>query len=160
MRIAVYPGSFDPITNGHINIIERASKLFDKVIIAVLVNIDKKGLFTIDERVAIIQKVVKKYSNVEVKYFQGLLIDFMNREEARIVIKGLRTVTDFEYEVPMALINNSLDSNIETLFMLSDPQYSYISSSAIKQIANFGGDVKKFIPKEIVEIVINRINGY
>ncbi|MPQ42438.1 pantetheine-phosphate adenylyltransferase [Clostridium tarantellae] len=160
MRIAVYPGSFDPITNGHVNIIERSSKLFDKVIIAVLINIDKKGLFQIDERVEIIKKVVECYSNVEVKCFNGLLIDFMHREEANILIKGLRTVTDFEYEVPMALINNELDKNIETLFMLSDPTYSYISSSAIKQIAKFGGCVDKFIPKQILEIFNYKIKGY
>lgn len=157
MRVGVYPGSFDPITKGHLDLIERAARKFDKVIVAVLININKKGMFSIEERVNLIEKCVAKYNNVEVKSFNGLLIDFVRKEKADVIIKGLRSVTDFEYEFQMALMNRELANEVETIFMVTSPNYSYISSSAIKQIASFNGEIKNFVPKEIVEDLEERI---
>ncbi|WP_300261530.1 pantetheine-phosphate adenylyltransferase [Clostridium sp.] len=157
MRVGVYPGSFDPITKGHLDLIERASSKFDKVIVAVLININKKGMFSIEERVNLIEKCVAKYNNVEVKSFNGLLIDFVRKEKADVIIKGLRSVTDFEYEFQMALMNRELANEVETVFMVTSPNYSYISSSAIKQVASFNGEIKNFVPKEIVEDLEERI---
>lgn len=157
MRVGVYPGSFDPITKGHLDLIERAVSKFDKVIVAVLININKKGMFSIEERVNLIEKCVAKYNNVEVKSFNGLLIDFVRKEKADVIIKGLRSVTDFEYEFQMALMNRELANEVETVFMVTSPNYSYISSSAIKQVASFNGEIKNFVPKEIVEDLEERI---
>jgi Phosphopantetheine adenylyltransferase (EC 2.7.7.3) len=157
MRIAVYPGSFDPITNGHEDIIKRASKIFDLVIVGVLVNPDKKGLFQIHERVELINRVIKPYNNVVVESFSGLLINFMKRKDAKVIIKGLRAVSDFEYEFQMALMNNKLDDSIETLFMMTSAQYSYLSSSSVKQVAMFGGCIKGLVPDVIINDVLNKI---
>jgi pantetheine-phosphate adenylyltransferase len=157
MRIAVYPGSFDPITNGHEDIIKRAAGVFDEVIVAVLVNPDKKGLFSIEERVDLIKKVVEPYNNVKVESFSGLLINFMKSKEAKVIIKGLRAVSDFEYEFQMALMNNKLDDSIETLFMMTSAQYSYLSSSSVKQVAMFGGCIKGLIPDSIINNVLTKI---
>lgn len=157
MRVGVYPGSFDPITKGHLDLIERVASKFDKVIVAVLININKKGMFSIEERVNLIEKCVAKYNNVEVKSFNGLLIDFVRKEKADVIIKGLRSVTDFEYEFQMALMNRELANEVETVFMVTSPNYSYISSSAIKQVASFNGEIKNFVPKEIVEDLEERI---
>ncbi|MDR5586930.1 MULTISPECIES: pantetheine-phosphate adenylyltransferase [Clostridium] len=156
MKVAVYPGSFDPITNGHLDIIERGSKVFDKLIIGVLVNVDKKGLFEIEERVELIKKVTKHIKNVEVLSFNGLLIDFLKANNANVILKGLRAVSDFEYEFKMALMNNKLDPNIETVFMMTSAQYSYLSSSSVKQVAKFGGCIEGLVPKEIISDVIRR----
>ncbi|PWX28127.1 pantetheine-phosphate adenylyltransferase, partial [Clostridium perfringens] len=134
-----------------------AASKFDKVIVAVLININKKGMFSIEERVNLIEKCVAKYNNVEVKSFNGLLIDFVRKEKADVIIKGLRSVTDFEYEFQMALMNRELANEVETIFMVTSPNYSYISSSAIKQIASFNGEIKNFVPKEIVEDLEERI---
>lgn len=158
MKRVVYPGSFDPITNGHIDIIERASKIFDEVVVVVLVNVDKKGLFSIDERVKLIEKVVECYKNVKVESFNGLLIDFMKEKDAKLIIKGLRAVSDFEYEFQMALMNNKLDSSIETVFMMTSAQYSYLSSSSVKQVAKFGGCIKGLVPDYIIPDIIKKIN--
>ena len=128
MRVAIYPGSFDPITSGHINIIERSSEIFDEVIVAVLVNSEKKSLFTIDERVDLIRRVVKKYKNIKVESFQGLLANYMKDNNYNIIIKGLRAISDFEYEIQMAQINSKLAEKVETLFMMTDEKYSYVSS--------------------------------
>lgn len=157
MRRAVYPGSFDPITNGHLDIIKRASKIFDEVIVVVLVNVDKKGLFPVDERVKLIEKSIVQYANVRVAGFNGLLIDFMKRNDSKVIIKGLRAVSDFEYEFQMALMNNKLDSSIETLFMMTNAEYSYLSSSSVKQVAKFGGCIKGLVPDVILEDVMNKI---
>ncbi|MBW6409777.1 pantetheine-phosphate adenylyltransferase [Clostridium weizhouense] len=157
MKVAVYPGSFDPITNGHLDIIERGAKVFDKLIIGVLVNVDKKGLFEIEERVELIKRVTKHLKNVEVVSFNGLLIDFLRDKEAQVILKGLRAVSDFEYEFKMALMNNKLDPNIETVFMMTSTQYSYLSSSSVKQVAKFGGCIEGLVPKEIIPDVMSRI---
>ena len=157
MRVAIYPGSFDPITNGHLDIISRGSKIFDKLIVGVLVNIDKKGLFTIEERVELIKKVTKHLPNVEVICFTGLLVDLAKQYEAKVILKGLRAVSDFEYEFQMALMNSQLDPNIETLFMMTSSEYSYLSSSSVKQVAKFGGKINGLIPDEIITEVYNKI---
>lgn len=159
MKIAVYPGSFDPVTNGHLDIIERGAKVFDELIVAVLVNVEKKGLFNVDERVKLIERVTKNYKNVKVESFNGLLIDFMKEKNAHVILKGLRAVSDFEYEFQMALMNNKLDPEVETVFMMTNAQYSYLSSSAVKQVAKFGGCIKGLIPDEIIPDVIKKIKG-
>lgn len=157
MNIAVYPGSFDPITNGHLDIIERASQVFDKVVVGILVNPDKKGLFSIEEREKLISRVVKDMPNVEVRSFSGLLVDFMNKENIKVIIKGLRAMSDFEYEFQMALMNKKLNSDIETLFMMTCAEYSYLSSSSVKQVAMFGGCIKELVPDEIVDDIFRKL---
>ena len=159
MRVAIYPGSFDPITNGHLDIIERGSKVFDKLIVGVLVNIDKVGLFSIEERVELIKRVTSHLENVEVVSFNGLLVDLAKKNNARVILKGLRAVSDFEYEFQMALMNSQLDSEVETLFMTTSAANSFLSSSSVKQVAKFGGDIKGLVPDEIIDDVIKKIKG-
>jgi len=159
MNIAVYPGSFDPVTNGHLDIIKRATKVFDKVIIVVLINPEKKGLFQAEERVGFIRRVTSSLPNVTVEYYSGLLINFMKEKEAKVILKGLRAVSDFEYEFQMSLMNNKLDPTIETIFMMTKAEYSFFSSSAVKQVAIFGGCIKGLIPDEIVAEVMLKINN-
>ena len=155
MRIAVYPGSFDPITNGHLDIIERACKIFDKVVVGVLKNKNKKPRFTAEERVMLIEKVTSRLPNVSVASFDGLLVDFARENNANVIIKGLRTVNDFEYEFQMALLNKALDSECETMFMMTNSKYSYISSSMVNELASYKGDLAGLVPTEI----INHIKG-
>ncbi|MGI5997950.1 MAG: pantetheine-phosphate adenylyltransferase [Lutispora sp.] len=150
MRIGVYPGSFDPVTNGHLDIIERASKLFDKLIVAVLINNNKSPMFTVEKRLEFLKESCKGINNIEVASFDGLLIEFMKEKNAHTIIKGLRAVSDFEYEFQMALMNRKLNPEIETIFMMTSNKYSYLSSSLIKEVAKFGGCVKGLIP-EVVE---------
>lgn len=156
MKRAVYPGSFDPITNGHLDIIKRASEIFDEVIVGVLVNPDKNGLFDITERVNLIKKSTYNISNVRVESFTGLLIDFMKKTDTKIIVKGLRAISDFEYEFQMAMLNNKLNSNIETVFLMTSEKNSYISSSSIKQIAMFGGSITDFVPEMIVNDILDK----
>lgn len=159
MRVAIYPGSFDPVTNGHLDIITRGSKVFDKLIVGVLVNIDKVGLFSIEERVELIKRVTKHLDNVEVVSFNGLLVDLAKKNDARVILKGLRAVSDFEYEFQMALMNSQLDSDVETLFMTTSAANSFLSSSSVKQVAKFGGKINGLVPDEIVDDVIRKIKG-
>ena len=153
MRIAVYPGSFDPITNGHLDIIERASKIFDKVVVGVLNNKNKKPKFTSEERVMLIKKGTKHLPNVETASFDGLLVDFAREHSASVIIKGLRTVNDFEYEFQMALLNKTLDNDCETMFMMTNSKYSYISSSMVNELAGYNGDLAGLVPTDIIHYI-------
>jgi pantetheine-phosphate adenylyltransferase len=159
MRIAVYPGSFDPITNGHLDIINRSSKVFDEVIVAVLINPQKKELFDIEERVKLIKNVVKDIPNVKVESFSGLLINFMSKKKSKVIIKGLRAVSDFEYEFQMSLMNSKLDPNIETVFMMASAGNSFLSSSSVKQVAMFGGCIRDLVPDVIIPDITNKIKN-
>jgi len=154
MKVGIYPGSFDPITLGHLDIIIRASKLVDKLIIGVLKNNSKNPLFTIEERVELIRRVLSEradITNIQVDAFDGLLIDFAAKENASIIVRGLRAITDFEYELQIAQTNQKLNEKIDTIFFTTNVEYSYLSSSAVKEIASFGGDIKQFVPGCIVK---------
>ena len=148
--LAVYPGSFDPLTNGHVDIISRGARLFDRIIVAILVNAEKSPLFTMDERVDITRSVFKTHSNVEVDTFDGLLVDYVERRNAQVIVRGLRAVSDFEFEFQMALMNRRLRPAIETVFMMPAEQYTYISSRLIKEVFSLGGRVHGLVP-ELVE---------
>jgi pantetheine-phosphate adenylyltransferase len=148
--LAVYPGTFDPLTNGHVDIIERGARLFDRIIVAILVNAEKAPLFSMAERVDIARKVFKDHANVEVDTFDGLLVDYVAKRQANVLVRGLRAVSDFEYEFQMALMNRRLNPAIETVFMMPAEQYSYISSRLIKEVFALGGRVHGLVP-ELVE---------
>lgn len=156
-RIVICPGSFDPVTLGHIDIITRASKLFDKVIVAVLINMDKKPSFTIEERISFLKETLKDLPNVEIVGFDGLLADYAKERGATAVVKGLRAVTDFEYEFQMALTNKELNPELETIFLTTEARNMYLSSSMVKQVASWGGDISNFVPSSIHEKIINRL---
>ena len=157
MKIAVYPGSFDPITCGHLDIIKRSCELFDKVIVAVLNNTQKSPLFSVAERVELIKKCTKDIPNCEVESFSGLLVDFVHQSGANIVIRGLRAISDFEYEFQMALLNKKLAPYIETVFMVTNLNCLYISSSVVKEICHFGGNADGLIPNEIINDIKDKI---
>ena len=151
MKIAIYPGSFDPITNGHLDILERALKLFDKVVITIARNSAKNPLFTEKERIALIHKATKDYRNVEVDSFDGLLVRYVQKKNAIAVVRGLRAMTDFEYELQMALMNRKLDEKMETVFLMPNEKYTYLSSNFVREIARLGGDVSKFVPPVVLK---------
>lgn len=157
MRTAICPGSFDPVTLGHIDIITRASKLFDRVIVAVLVNMEKKPWFTIDERIDLLKKAACHIPNVEITGFDGLLVDFAARNNASAIVKGLRAVSDFEYEFQMALTNRKLAPETETLFLTTSSENMYLSSSTVKQVGLWGGDIAPFVPECVREEILMRI---
>lgn len=146
MKRAITPGTFDPITSGHIDIITRASQLFDEVIVAVAASNKKGPLFSLEERVSLAKEAVSHLSNVKVIPFEGLLVEFAHEQEASVLVKGLRAITDFEYEFQMTAMNYQLAANLETLFIMSPPQYMYLSSSVVREIASLGGDVSQFVP--------------
>ncbi len=158
MRIALCPGSYDPVTVGHINIIERAAKLFDKVIVLVMVNPTKEGVFSADERVELIDKCITHLPNVEADSYVGLVADYARDSGACALVKGLRAVSDFEYEFQMAMVNKKLHPELETFFISTDSQYMYYSSSAVRQIGMFGGSLEGFLPPEIEKDVVDRLD--
>jgi len=147
--VAVYPGSFDPVTYGHLDILNRSLELFDKIIIAVALNIEKTGLFTFEERAELIKASLKETDNVVVDSFQGLLVDYVKKVNARFVIRGLRAMSDFEYEFQMASMNRNLDAQMDTIFMMTSKDYFFVSSRTIKEVAIFGGDVTEFVPEAV-----------
>jgi pantetheine-phosphate adenylyltransferase len=148
--VAVYPGSFDPLTNGHVDIIRRGSRLFDRIIVAILINVEKAPLFTVPERVDIAREVFHGSSNVEVDTFDGLLVDYARGKHASVIVRGLRAVSDFEYELQMALMNRRLNPDVETVFMMPAEPYTYVSSRLVKEVVALGGSVHGLVP-EIVE---------
>lgn len=160
MNRAICPGTFDPVTNGHLDVIERASSLFDEVVVAVALSPDKGGgpLFSLDERVSFIEEAVQGLPNVTVRPFDGLLVECAQEMDARVIIKGLRAVTDFEREFQMAQLNYRLDSDVETMFIMSIPEYAYLSSSAVKEIARHGGSVKGLVPDTVCEALDSRLH--
>jgi len=156
VRRAVSPGSFDPVTNGHLDIVDRASRLYDELIVAVLINQSKHGLFTVDERLDMLREVTKGYRNVRVEAFQGLLVDFCRAQGAGVVVRGLRAVSDFDYELQMAQMNIGL-AGVETLFMPTNPLYSFLSSSLVKDVAKWGGDVSAHVPEVVARRLAQRL---
>ena len=157
MRLAVYPGSFDPITNGHVDVIARAANLFDEVIVAAAVNEAKKSLFTMDERLAMMQAVTTRFQNVKVVAFEGLLVEFARKVDAVAVVRGLRAISDFEFEFQMALMNRKLEPTIETVFLTPREEYTYLSSRIVKEIARLGGSVEAFVPEPVVEALRKKL---
>ena len=157
--LAVFPGSFDPLTNGHVDIISRGARLFDRLVVAILVNAEKSPLFTTGERVEMTRAVFASMPNVEVDTFDGLLVDYVERRKAQVIVRGLRAVSDFEYEFQMALMNRRLNGKIETVFMMPAEQYSYISSRLIKEVFSLGGRVQGLVPELIEERLREKVIG-
>ncbi|HEX6937185.1 MAG TPA: pantetheine-phosphate adenylyltransferase [Actinomycetes bacterium] len=157
MRRCVCPGSFDPVTNGHLDVIERASRLYDEVTVAVLVNAAKSGLFPVDERIEMLREVTAGFGNVKVDSFQGLLVDYCRDHDIPVVVKGLRAVSDFDYELQMSQMNNRL-TGVETLFVATNPEYSFLSSSLVKEVAKWGGDVSALVPEPVLRRLGSRLN--
>ena len=157
-KIVLYPGTFDPITTGHLDLIERASRLFDKVIVAVASSRGKNPLFSVDERVALVEAVVKDMENIEVCGFSGLLVDLAEQKQANVLLRGLRAVSDFEYEFQLANMNRRLAPNLESLFLTPAEQYSFISSTLVREIASLGGDVSEFVPTQVMDALKLRFN--
>ena len=158
MKTAIYPGSFDPITLGHLNIIKRAALCFDKLIVCVMVNSQKNGLFTPEERVELIRRVVSQLPNVEVDASSVLLAEYARQRKARVIVKGLRAVSDFESEVQMAVVNRKLNPNVDTMFLPSNEKYTYLSSTVVKEMVRYGVELSDFIPREIIEDVKQKMN--
>ena len=156
MKIAIYPGSFDPITLGHLNIVKRAAALFDKVIVCVMINSSKTPMFNLEERVELIRRVVSRFDNVEVDTSSKMLVDYARDMGATAVVKGLRVMSDFEAEFQMALINKKIDPNLDTVFLPASEKYTYMSSTVVKEMAKYGADLSDFVPREIIDDVIAR----
>ena len=158
MKRAIYPGSFDPVTNGHVDIILSSSKIVEKLIVGVLKNSAKKSLFSVEERVSMLKELTKDLPNVEVTSFDGLLVDYMREIDASIIVRGLRAVTDFEYELQIAQTNHIENTDIETIFLTTNLQYSYLSSTIVKEFASYGGDISKFVPEQFVDRIYEKYN--
>lgn len=156
MKIGVYPGSFDPATNGHMDIIDRASKLVDVLIVGVLNNPDKKPYLSIEQRVELLEKLTSSYSNIKIETFTGLLVDFVASHNATVIIRGFRAISDFEYEMQLAQTNFMLNDTIETVFLVSRNEYAYISSSMVKQLVQFGGNISKMVPELSERVLMNK----
>jgi pantetheine-phosphate adenylyltransferase len=157
MRRAIYPGSFDPVTNGHLDVIERARKLFDEVVVAVAHNDQKQPLFTLDERLDLLRRTIGTHDNVQIAPLGGLLVDFAAEQTATAVIRGLRAISDFEFEFQMALMNRKLDPRVETIFLMPKEEYTYLSSRIVKEIARLGGDVASFVPGCVAEALRGKL---
>ena len=157
MLRAIYPGSFDPVTNGHIDIIKRAAAISDELIVGVLQNKAKTPLFSVEERVIMLREVTKNLKNVKIVTFEGLLIDFAAQMDAKVIVRGLRAITDFEYELQMSQTNRKLNADIETLFLTTSLEYSFLSSTTVKEVASFGGDISQFVPKFVAEQITEKI---
>ena len=158
-RVAIYPGSFDPLTNGHVDIIERGARIFDAIIVAILANVEKTPLFSENERIAIIRDVFKGHQNVQVEAFSGLLVEYAQRKKATVLVRGLRAVSDFEYEFQMALMNRHLAPGLETVFMMPDEKYTYISSRLIKEVFTLGGEITGLVPPVVEEKLLAKQNS-
>ena len=156
----MYPGSFDPITNGHICIVQRAAEVFDEVIVAVLVNAQKEPAFSVEDRQQMAEEALANIHNVQICAFSGLLISFMRSQESKVIIRGLRAMSDFEYEFQMALMNRQLAPDVETFFIVTEPQYSYLSSSAVKNVFQFGGDISSMVPSCVKDMMGNKMPKY
>ena len=157
MKIAIYPGSFDPFTNGHLDIVQRAIKLFDKVIVTIARNSSKNPMFGEDERLSLIKACVKAHRNVEVELFDGLLVDYAREKKATAIVRGLRAISDFEYELQMALMNRKLNGQFETVFLMPNEKYTYLNSSIVREIARLGGDVRNFVPPIVYKALRNKL---
>ena len=155
-KIGIYPGSFDPVTLGHLDIIKRSAKLFDKLIVGILVNQSKSSLFSLDERVMMMKSVTKDIPGVEVMTFDGLLVDFAASVGSNTIVRGLRAISDFEYELQMAQVNRTMSPDLDTIFLATDLKYSYLSSSIVKEVASFGGKIEEFLPEKIIPLVKNK----
>ena len=158
MRIGVYPGSFDPATLGHLDIIRRASKLFDKLIVAAMVNGSKTSTFTMEEKVDFLKRMTRDLPNVEVECFSGLLADYVREKHACAIVKGLRAVSDFEYELQIAQTNHKISPSIDTIFLSTSAEYAFLSSSIVKEMAMYGGDISKFVPKNVIKPIYEKYN--
>ena len=154
---AIYPGSFDPVTNGHFDIIERAAAITDELIVGVLQNKAKTPLFSVEERVTMLKEVTKNIKNVKIVPFEGLLIDFAKQMDAKVIVRGLRAITDFEYELQMSQTNRKLDTEVETIFLTTGLDYSYLSSTTVKEVASFGGDITQFVPKIVADRITEKM---
>ena len=159
MTVAAYPGSFDPVTNGHLDIIRRAAHIFDHVIVALFVNLEKTPLFTAEERLAMVREVTADLPNVTVESSTGLLVDFCRRRGVNVVVRGLRAISDFDYEFQMAQMNKELYEQVETVFMMTRPEHLFLSSSIIKEIARLGGDVRRFVPEVVHRRLVERVGA-
>lgn len=158
MKRAVYTGSFDPVTNGHMDIIRRAAEIFDVLIVSVLNNKEKTPLFSVEERVKMLKEVTKDLGNVKVVPFDGLLVEFARQQKARLVIRGLRAITDFEYEIQMSQTNHKLEPEVETMFLTTNLKYSYLSSTIVREVAAFGGDISQFVPETVAKSIKEKMS--
>jgi len=156
--VAIYPGSFDPITNGHLDLIERGARLFDRLVVAILRNAGKEPLFSVEERMEMLKEVVRGFPNVEIDWFDGLLVDYVARQKASVILRGIRAISDYEYELQMALMNNRLSPEIETVFLMSSEAYSFISSKLVKDVFELGGHISGLVPPVVAARLMEKVS--